>query len=47
MKMDAISKRGVDGSGKFHTTVGEALKRSIVRTAGNPHLCGDQNAAAT
>ena len=47
MKMDAISERGVGGSGKFHTTIGEALKRSFVRTAGNSHLCGDQNAAAT
>jgi hypothetical protein len=46
-KMDAVSKRGVDGSGKFHTTAGEALKLSIVRTAGNPHLYGDQNANRT
>jgi hypothetical protein len=46
-KMDAVSKRGVDGSGKFHTTTGEALKLSIVRTAGNPHLYGDQNANRT
>ena len=34
-------------SGKFHTTTGEAQRVSIVRTASNPHLCGDQDAAET
>jgi hypothetical protein len=43
-KMDAVSKCGVDGSGKFHTTAGEALRLSTVRTAGNPHLQGDLHA---
>ena len=47
MKMDAISKHGVDCSGKFRATAGEALRIAIVRTAGNPHLCGDQDAAET
>jgi hypothetical protein len=42
--MDAVSKRGVDGSGKFHTTAGGALRLSAVRTAGNPHLQGDLHA---
>ena len=46
-EMDAISKRGVDRSGKFHTTAGVALSLSIACTAGNPHVCGDWNAAAT
>jgi hypothetical protein len=39
-KMDTISTRGV-----FHATAGEALRRSS--TAGNPHFCGSQDAAAT
>jgi hypothetical protein len=47
MKMDAIPKHGVDCSGKFHTTTGEAQRVSIARTASNPHLCGDQDAAET
>jgi hypothetical protein len=43
MKLDAISKHRVD----CRAIAGEALRIAIVRTAGNPHLCGDQDAAET
>ena len=47
MKMDAIPKRSVDRSGKLYRTTGEALRISIVPAAGNPYLCGDQDAVAS